>query len=134
MDSSQEFLTGHCEIVGPKGNRRWPDALKGRIVAETLEDGVTVGSVAKRYNLRANQVSTWRGLARTGKLVLPAELTDDLQFAAMVATSEPEPAASEESPDTLGSKIELISGSVRLQLDARTSPTRIAELVRALQC
>ena len=36
--------------------RRWSEAQKGQIVAETHEPGVSVPMVAQRYNLNANQI------------------------------------------------------------------------------
>lgn len=42
------------------GRRRWPDALKRRIVAETLEPGASVSVVARRHDVNANQVFKWR--------------------------------------------------------------------------
>ena len=44
--------------------RRWSEAQKRQIVAETLEPGVSVPMVAQRYNLNANQVFKWRRLFR----------------------------------------------------------------------
>ena len=44
--------------------RRWSDAQKRQIVAETQEPGVSVLMVAQRYNLNANQIFRWRRLFR----------------------------------------------------------------------
>ncbi len=44
--------------------RRWSDAQKRQIVAETCEPGVSVPMVAQRYNLNANQIFRWRRLFR----------------------------------------------------------------------
>ncbi len=51
---------------GSRGNRKWPDDLKARIVAETLLPGATVSSVARRHGLLANHVSTWRDSCEKG--------------------------------------------------------------------
>ncbi|MBJ6989253.1 transposase, partial [Devosia sp. MC521] len=69
MDAPMELLTNSA---GRRRNRQWPDEVKARIVAETLRPGATVGQVAQRHGLKANHLSSWRTLARNGKLVLPA--------------------------------------------------------------
>ena len=120
---------GRMEVlVGPSGKRRWSDAFKGRVVAETLVPGVTVNEVARRHDLRANHLSTWRRLAKDGKLVVP-----DLagaEFAPVVLEAEPAPAPRPMIPD--GPAVVVIIGNIAVQLDAATSAARIAEIAHAL--
>lgn len=130
MEHSTEFLTDLDELVGPRGNRRWPDAVKARIVAETLVEGATVKDVAKRYDLRANHLSEWRRLAREGKLVLPALPEPEPTFAPMVI--EPLTDSAEPSGDATSSPIEIAVGDVIVRLDATVPAMRIAEIVRAI--
>ena len=47
--------------VAPKRRRRsWTLEEKRRIVDESLEDGSSIAKVARRHNLNANQLFTWR--------------------------------------------------------------------------
>jgi transposase len=45
---------------GRPKRRQWPDALKRRIVAETLAPGASVSIVARRHDVNTNQVFKWR--------------------------------------------------------------------------
>jgi transposase len=110
-------------LAGPTGQRRWSDAMKGRIIAESLVPGVTVRSVAERYGLKPNHLSSWRGLARAGKLVVPDFA--GANFAQVVVA--------EALPPPVQGRIELIVGSITLRLDAATDARRVAELAAALQ-
>ena len=87
MEASTEILSSIELLPVRGGRRRWPDELKVRIVAETLEAGATVAGVARRCGLNANQLSGWRRPARDGRLVLPAA-DADVEFAPLVVRSE----------------------------------------------
>jgi len=109
-----------------RSRRRWPDEVKARIVAETLRPGATVDEVAGRHGLNSNHLSSWRTLARKGKLVLPAP-QDAVEFAAMVVAP---PDGSLPPPETTGPEIKL--GAVTVRLEPGASAERIASIVRAL--
>ena len=112
-------------LAAPSSKRRWSDEAKGRIVAETLVVGVTVNEVARRHGVKANHLSSWRSLARKGKLVVPDIAGADFASpVAMMQTSEP--------PIATGT-IDLIIGPVTVRLDPATPVPRIAELVLALR-
>ena len=127
MERSTEFLTDLDVVVGPRGQRRWPDALKARIVAETLVEGATVRDVAGRYDLRPNHLSEWRRRAREGTLVLPALPAPEPAFAPMVVEKLTDRAVAAEN-----ATLEIVCGDVVIRLDATTPAARIAEIVRAL--
>ena len=123
MAATLEVLPLGC---GGRHRRTWPDEVKARIVAETLRPGVTVNEVAARHGLQANHLSSWRSLARAGKLVLPAP-EGSVEFAAMsVAPLGEGPRRSE----AVGP--EIMVGGVTIRLEAGASAERIAAIVRAL--
>ncbi|WP_245490245.1 IS66-like element accessory protein TnpA [Rhizobium leguminosarum] len=119
-----EFLT--TRKPGRELNRHWPDEVKAKIVSESLRPGTTVNEVAQRYGLRANSLSTWRTMARQGKLILPAP-EDAVEFAAVIV----DPPVSESPPRTVG-RPEIVLGSVTIRLEEGASATRIAAIARAL--
>ena len=114
--------------TGRRRNRRWPDEVKARIVAETLEPGASVGAVARRHGITANHISSWRGRAKRGELILPAPETA-VEFASLVLGAHP--AASAPVPRT-GDVIEISYGGTTIRLGPDTSASRIAEVVHAL--
>lgn len=109
-------------------NRKWPDEVKARIVAETLTPGVTVNAVARQHGVPANHVSSWRTLARKGRLVLSAP-EDPVEFAALLLG----PTADAARADVGGlARPEIVTGAVVIRLEAGASAERIASVVRAL--
>ena len=62
MDGTIEIITGR------ERRRRWSTSEKLRIVAETYEQGTTVGDVAARHGAYCSLVFTWRRQVRDGLL------------------------------------------------------------------
>lgn len=60
-------------LEGPSGRRRWPDAVKGRIVAESYASAAPVSLAARRHRLAPSQLFAWRRDAKAGKLILPGD-------------------------------------------------------------
>ncbi|MGR3639417.1 IS66-like element accessory protein TnpA [Alterinioella nitratireducens] len=130
METMNEFLTRMGVEVSQGGQRRWPDRVKARIVAETLVPGATVNDVAREYDLRPNQLSAWRRMAKDGDLLLPAA-EGEVEFAPLVVFDVESRSAAEDAEPT-PSTIEIMTGSVAVHLDGATPAGRIAEIVRAL--
>ncbi|MBM3578879.1 MAG: transposase [Alphaproteobacteria bacterium] len=129
--STKDDATGGSGFVGRidfrrsrSGNRLWPKELKGRIVRETLTPGVRVADVARKYGMCAQQLTTWRRAARSGRLALVAD--DAAEFVAIELRESP-------APNTSSAKIEIAVGKVVLRLEGGTAPARIAEIVTALE-
>ena len=134
MEYSQEFLSNSGVVISPKGRRRWPDDLKALIVNETLEPGATVFDVARRWGLHANRVSTWRGMAKRGALVLPAlspSTEDKVEFASLVVSTEPSVSG---GSDEVGAErsLEIQVGGAVLRLPLDSPANRISEIMLAL--
>ncbi|MGV8952595.1 MAG: transposase [Cypionkella sp.] len=87
---------------------------------------MTVDEVARRHGLNANHLSSWRTLARKGKLVLPAP-QDAVEFATMVVAPSH---SGRPPPQTIGP--EIVIGAVTVRLQPGASAERIASIVSAL--
>lgn len=125
MEPIMEFLQNG---VARRRNRRWPDEVKARIVAETLLPGASVSSVARRHGITANHISSWRGRAKRGDLVLPAPETA-MEFASLVLGPSTQPSVSE---PLASCPTEISYGPVTIRLGSDASAARIAAVVHAL--
>ncbi|ARQ11030.1 IS66 family insertion sequence transposase protein [Rhizobium etli] len=123
METTLEVLTT-AKAAGDR-HRQWPEEVKARIVSESLRPGATVNEVAERYGLKPNHLSSWRTMARQGKLVLPAP-EDAVEFAAMVVeTCDAVPPMREVS------RPEINIGPVTIRLEEGASAARIVAVARA---
>ena len=103
--------------------RRWPEALKRQLVAETFEPGASVSIVARRHDVNANQLFGWRrrfaGSARVpGVELLPIEIG-------------PEPVAPVAQP-LVGSIEIALSGGVRVKIRGAVDPAAVTAAVAAV--
>jgi transposase len=59
------------EVINGAGRRRrWTREAKARIVAESYSSGLAISEVARRHEIRAQQLFGWRHQARMGRLVV----------------------------------------------------------------
>jgi len=118
--------TTRLEVLeGPTGRRTWPDEVKGRIVAESFEPGARVADVARRHGMAAQHLSTWRRLAREGRIVVPV---DEPMFARLEIA--PQGQIAPESP--VAGFVEIDTGGITIRLPGTTPADRIADVVSAL--
>ncbi|MGR9457071.1 transposase [Rhizobium leguminosarum] len=123
MENTLEVLT--TRKSGREGHRHWPDEVKAQSVSQSLRPGAMVNEVAERHGLKPNHLSTWRTMARQGKLVLPAP-EDAVEFAAVIVDP---PVA--EPPIKKVSRPEIVVGPVTIRLEVGASAVRIAAVARA---
>jgi transposase len=92
-------------LTGPARRRRWSVSEKGRIVAETLQAGVTVTEVARRWQVCPQQVWGWRREAREGHLTLPMDGEDAPNFVPIMTEAAPGSVEAERNSDNGASKL-----------------------------
>ena len=140
---------GRMELVDSRrGNRRWPDEVKARIVAESFQPGARVCDVARRHDIVPHQLSDWRRMARQGKLVLPGDLMTEASASERVVTDRdpafvpvqivPMPQKDAASPDVRQHRgcdaltVE-IGPDVVVRIPADADVERAAALIRAMR-
>nr|WP_247767826.1 transposase [Bradyrhizobium sp. 172] len=108
-------MSPRIEVYAGAGRKQWPDDLKARIVAESLEPGAVVTDIARRHGCRPQQVPDWRRRARLGQLVLPAA-AGALSFVPLVSESSPSAAAAPSgSPEAAVVTVELQGARVEVR-------------------
>ena len=112
-------------INGALGRRRWSDEAKARIVAESLAPGVVISEVARRHDLRPQQLFAWRHLARQGRLALPAA---ELSF--VPGATDAPPAAT--SAASVG-MIEVALGGAVVRVPPEVDGKLLAKVLRAVK-
>ena len=117
------------EIFHERARRRWTEADKRRLVAETLAPGETVHGVARRHGVNTSQLFTWRKQLRVG--LEPATAPAIAGFAAVALAPSASPADGM-TPGPLGLiEIELAGGD-RVRISGAPDPAVVAATLRAL--
>ncbi len=109
--------------------RLWSAEEKRRIVAETLEPGASVSVVARRHDLNANMLFTWRREAGVvGSNVADSAIT----FVPAMIAAEPATACPPAPPLPAG-RIEIaLAGGDRVIVGADVDAAALARVVKVL--
>ena len=113
-----------------RSRRRWSDEEKARVVRESLRPGGRVGEVARRYGISRWQLSTWRSLARQGKLAVASS--------AEPVGVEPQPQSAFATLEVDGAtgrvgSVVIEAREVTVRLDGDIDASRVAEIASALR-
>ena len=114
-------------ITGALGRRRWSTEAKARIVAESLAPGVVISEVARRHDLRPQQLFAWRHQARQGRLALPAA---ELAFVPVVGATDAPPVATAAAPVGM---IEVVLGGAIVRVPPEVDGRLLAKVLRAVK-
>jgi transposase len=121
------------EIFRGRARRRWSEADKRRLVAETFGPGATVHGVARRRGVSPSQLFAWRKLYRDGAgigLAVPAPRVSG--FAAVEIAPATPPSVADAVPAPSGLiEIELAGGD-RVRISGAPDPAVVAAAPRAL--
>lgn len=109
--------------------RLWWEEEKRRIVAETLHPGASVSVVARRHDLNANMLFTWRrsfgaagsGASEGAMTLVPAAIT-----------AEPTPALPRVPPALAGRMEIVLTGGERVLVGADVDTAALTRVVKAL--
>jgi transposase len=115
-----------CSTKGGRRRRYWSDEEKRQIVAESLAEGASIAEVARRYELNANLLFTWRrqlGAETAGVQEMPAILP---------VTIAPETVAEHSSSGTAGQMEIILAEGERIIVWADVEPTALTRVLKAL--
>jgi transposase len=114
-------------ITGTLGRRRWSAEAKARIVAESLASGVVISEVARRHDLRPQQLFAWRHQARQGRLAPPAA---ELSFVPVLGATDAPAAETSAVPTGM---IEVALGGAVVRVPPEVDGRLLAKVLRAVK-
>ena len=115
--------------TGRRRNRSWPEALKREIVAASLAPGASASVVARRYDVNANQVFSWRKRYRD---VSPAAAVKAAPRLVPVMVT-PERDAAARQPSTALETIEIDLGDYRVRVGSAVDAQALRRVLDVLE-
>ena len=110
--------------------RAWSVEEKRRIVAETFEPGSSVSVVARRHDLNANMLFTWRRQARAAEASAAA---DRLTFVPAVISAPPAAMAVSPEPSAPTGRMEIaLAGGDRVIVGADVDAAALGRVIKVL--
>jgi transposase len=140
VDEEREGAESGGEVR--RRRRNWSEAEKRRIVAESHEPGVSVSVVARRHDVNANQVFTWRRRQREQDLRIPSSGFVPIVVAppacgASATDETPAAQGSEDSaaclPPATGRLEIVLAGGRRVIVDRAVDAAALARVVAVLE-
>jgi transposase len=117
--------------------RVWSEAEKRRIVAESRAPGASVSVIARRYDLNANMLFTWRRLFReseAGVAFAPALITVEDPGSARSAAAGEEPRRAEGDSARSAGRMEIVLASGRrVIVDKEVDAPALARVIGILE-
>lgn len=110
---------------------------KRRIVQESLKPGASVAVVARRFDVNANQIFTWRRQLRGGKLTGKRVASSESQLLPVamhevgVQATQHSPPVASQTPCTGRIEIDFCGGR-RLCIEGRADPETLSAVIREL--
>ena len=111
---------------GARRRRSWTRDEKRRIIDESLEDGASIAEVARRHELNANLLFTWR--RKMG--VEPSEQAGPMEI--VPVTIARGLAADEHGPDAVGQMEIVLSEGDRILVWADVETAALSRVLKAL--
>ncbi len=112
-----------------RGRRLWSDDEKRRIVAETFEDGASVSIVARRHDVNASMLFTWR---RAFGAVASSETASAASFVPAVIGSGSVSRTSSTPPTPAGRMEIALAGGDRVVVGVDVDAAALARVVKVL--
>ena len=115
--------------TGRRRNRSWPEALKREIVAASCAPGASVSVVARRYDVNANQVFSWR--RRFRDVPRAAAVKAASRLVPVMVTPEPGDVAKQ--PSAAVETIEIGVGDYRVRVGSAVDAQALRRVLDVLE-